>query len=1407
MKPKIIIEKQLTDNPDTIWGMTFSPDGKQLLCVSGQYIYNINVLSPDFEMQVIKAHKDTIFCIAYAHDGSMFATGGADRSVNIWTPQCQGKVTFPHSSTIQALAFNPITKTLASGTELDFGLWNEDAQQVKKEKVSSKITCIAWSNNGQYLATGHFNGRVSIRNKEGKEMYFYERKEPIWTISWNPMRDNGDKLAVGSWDGQLSFINPDGSPLTHPRKVDGDPCCIEPFQGGEFWILGGSNKEAWLMSKDGVKLAKVGESSEWIFSIAARGKSDVLAMSTGKGKIAIIDCMFETVHGLYQDIYAYRDLMTYVMVQSLTNISQMVRINCNDYVQKLAVYRGRLAIQIPKKILVADIADDFESGMLVHRPRGSVPFDEECSLLLATAEAVIVCQVKTIIVFDLRGRKKMEWQMESAILYLKVIGGPPGKECLLAGLFNGEVHSIYIDNPFTTRILTHTAAIRCLDFSMSRASLAVIDENFDMFIYNTSTKEVILHERNVTGVAFNTEFEQMLCYSGQSQLMIKVADLPVYRQRMQGLVVGMKGSKVFCLRRVAMLTYDVPQSDALYKFIDRKDFESAYRIACLGVTPVDWTNLGTAALRSLEILIAKKAFLRNQEMKYMDIIADLEQDKIKGTVPEAMMVGKVLAFLGEYDEAAKMYVSAGHPEAAVDLFRDLRNFEAALNYQKQTSAPNGKMMKELIQSQARWCEEIGQMLQASMVYAIAGMSMKAVTILGERGLVDDLAELMRQRKLDHQALAKCGEYFVRFKAHSYARETFLKMGDTAALIELHVRLGEWESAISIAEQTPGLMSRVYLPYAAWLAEHGQFNDAQRAFHKAGRPDQAILLLREMQNDAVAKSQFRIAARYLWMISREFVSIADDPSAGEKAEFAQLLAELYYAYALIHESTYSPVTTHSSDVLFNAGIFLVTTLGSSTFTKMNSSLVLTAPPVGASATSPSSASASSTSSSLSSSLSGMIPSPSSSSSSSTSINSVSSFSTLSYSSISSRLPEGISYSIVLYSLHRHAWRMGAWRFLRNICTKLADYRLPQQLVHQVELTSLLVRSKPESDADYLQQFCWRCSSVNALSLDNHKGDACQFCGQQFIRSFSSFLPLPLVEFFVEDDISQIEAEQLLKSLPPSKTSQMTFGAGGALRRGAKAGKTRIRDSDGWDEEIEGGGGEDGEGGYQRLTLSNTLTVTSASNSSSFSPFGPSASDVTVGAGPAAQGLFTGTQFASQLYQIQHGNATQELKLNREGLRQMPPSAVFVAKHGAPLRWRYYANLAPDIVVVMCSACLHFFTEEDFAMSIHQNSRCPFCFTHLDDLDEAIKKLYVVNEKNSSMAGEQAATPVKTASASASSSAASMAKVGPKIGGESATNENGDVKLGLRNLTSPATQSKARQMTVKQGVWRIPSVGKN
>lgn len=78
---------------------------------------------------------------------------------------------------------------------------------------------------------------------------------------------------------------------------------------------------------------------------------------------------------------------------------------------------------------------------------------------------------------------------------------------------------------------------------------------------------------NANSVAWNTQNEDMLCYSGKGFLCIKAGNFPAHHRRMQGFVVGYCGSRIFCLHGNSMRPFDVPQSAPMYQYLDRRMFK------------------------------------------------------------------------------------------------------------------------------------------------------------------------------------------------------------------------------------------------------------------------------------------------------------------------------------------------------------------------------------------------------------------------------------------------------------------------------------------------------------------------------------------------------------------------------------------------------------------------------------------------------------------------------------------------------------------------------------------------------------------------------------------------------------------------------------------------------------------
>lgn len=93
-----------------------------------------------------------------------------------------------------------------------------------------------------------------------------------------------------------------------------------------------------------------------------------------------------------------------------------------------------------------------------------------------------------------------------------------------------------------------------------------------------------------------------------------------------------------------------------------------------------------------------------------------------------------------------------------------------------------------------------------------------------------LLELGRRLdKTNRSALTSIAEYLKRGNDSAGAAEMYRRIGDSAAVLSLHVDAKEWEQAFHLVDGQPQLKPLVYIPYARWLAENDKFVQAQKGF--------------------------------------------------------------------------------------------------------------------------------------------------------------------------------------------------------------------------------------------------------------------------------------------------------------------------------------------------------------------------------------------------------------------------------------------------------------------------------------------------------------------------------------------------------------------------------------------------
>eukprot|EP00282_Hemiselmis_andersenii_P015967 CAMPEP_0114129596 /NCGR_PEP_ID=MMETSP0043_2-20121206/11561_1 /TAXON_ID=464988 /ORGANISM="Hemiselmis andersenii, Strain CCMP644" /LENGTH=1170 /DNA_ID=CAMNT_0001222885 /DNA_START=82 /DNA_END=3591 /DNA_ORIENTATION=- len=908
-----------------VYDLCFNPIGSQIVAACGNFVLVYDA-SDGLLLHRLKGHKDTVYCVSYSNDGKRFASGGADKNVIIWKNTAEGILKFSHNDSIQSLSYNPVTQQLASVTATDFGLWSPDQKSVSKHKITAKGLCCSWTPDGQHLAIGQFDGRVTVRAKDGSEKCFIERDGPVWTLSFNPSDEESgsEVLAVGTWNGTLAFFDLNGTQIGNEKQVGFDPCSIKYFSNGEYMVIGGTDNKSALYTRDGVRLSQICDEGSWIWSVAPRPKQNFVAVGLNDGTVAMFQLVFSTVHGLYQDRYAWRDQMTDVIIQHLTT-EQKVRIKCKDHVKKIAVYKHRLAVQLPDKILIYEVTGEDDNDMH-YKKRDTIKKSLDCNLLVVTSDHIILCLEKKLQLFDFKGEKEREWVLEAVIRYIKVVGGPPRREGLMVGLKNGSVFKIFVDNAFPISVVQHGTAIRCLDLSCTRRKLAVVDEQANVVVYDVQTREKLFEDKNANSVAWNGVLEDQFCYSGRDQLSIKTGDFPLHREKLQGFVVGARGSKVFCLHYLAMSTVNVPQSAATYRYLEKKSYQEAYAVACMGVTDSDWGQLAYQSLMALQLDVAIKAFIRVRDVRYVDLINRLQASRKNPGHDDRVFLAEAIAFRGNFQDAGKQYTKAGRVDLAIKMFSDLKRWDEAKHFASQVQ---GADVKDLVRHQAQWAIDNRDWKTAVGIYLASDEFGKAIDLMVEHKMVDELVTAVRQLdKGQTQHLSRCAQALREAEQPLFAKEAYIKMGDMKSLLGVYVETDKWDDAFVLMQQYPEMADKVYLPYARHLAANDRFEEAQEAYRKAGKPEESVRMLEFLTRGAVTEQRFSDAGYFYWMLSCECAEMAKQDtsiSMVDKHEHYAALAEAYYAYQIIHSYVTQPFSSFPAESVFHTARFLAARL--------------------------------------------------------------------------------------------------------------------------------------------------------------------------------------------------------------------------------------------------------------------------------------------------------------------------------------------------------------------------------------------------------------------------------------------------------------------------------------------------
>ena len=225
-----------------------------------------------------------------------------------------------------------------------------------------------------------------------------------------------------------------------------------------------------LYSRDGMRLAEIAKKSSWVWGIACSQTNsaaanfsadfDRVVLGSDSGGIDAVQLLFESVHSLYRDRYAYRENLTEIIVHNLMS-DKKVRIKCKDLIKSISMYKNKLAVQLTDRVCIyessAEEALDMHFRLRKERisigtpndKNGKEPMkDDKATAMVVTSNNLLFCRDSLLEIYGLDGQRLRVWKLDGDVTYMKVDGGPEGREGIILGLKSGSVVKVFLDNPF-----------------------------------------------------------------------------------------------------------------------------------------------------------------------------------------------------------------------------------------------------------------------------------------------------------------------------------------------------------------------------------------------------------------------------------------------------------------------------------------------------------------------------------------------------------------------------------------------------------------------------------------------------------------------------------------------------------------------------------------------------------------------------------------------------------------------------------------------------------------------------------------------------------------------------------------------------------------------------------------------
>eukprot|EP00924_Labyrinthula_sp_SR-Ha-C_P008016 maker-scaffold_11-snap-gene-0.1-mRNA-1 protein AED:0.35 eAED:0.40 QI:0/0/0/0.75/0.66/0.5/4/0/348 len=268
-----------------VFCVRLSSDGVLCLIAVERSIYVLDAETGK-EIKVIKSHEKSVYSVDFSHDNNLFASGGADKLVILWTKDFKGRLKYSHESSVQCLKFSNVKHQLLTCSGREIVMCNAEIKKVRRTKTEGRIISCEWTlDSSMYsfwfrnisFSIGYESGEVEIRDAETMEVYrILGKGAPVFCVTFmyevaTDYQEEETKLLLGSWDETIALHSMHSEYCYFEKKLGFLPCsiCVFSCQSLDYILVAGSNGSCTVFSREGFKLGVIVEQpNSWILTTA-----------------------------------------------------------------------------------------------------------------------------------------------------------------------------------------------------------------------------------------------------------------------------------------------------------------------------------------------------------------------------------------------------------------------------------------------------------------------------------------------------------------------------------------------------------------------------------------------------------------------------------------------------------------------------------------------------------------------------------------------------------------------------------------------------------------------------------------------------------------------------------------------------------------------------------------------------------------------------------------------------------------------------------------------------------------------------------------------------------------------------------------------------------------------------------